>query len=193
MTILIFGLILFLGIHAVRIFAEPWRNTQITKLGDGKWKGLYSLVSIFGFVLISVGYGQARLAPIVVWSPPLWTWHIAVALNLVAFVLLTAAYVPQNHLKAKLEDPMIIGVKTWALAHLISNGTLAGIILFGSFLVWAVLDYRSCRKRRSKNMRVPQTRTSVAMTLATLAIGLAGWALFLLYAHQTLMGIQPLI
>jgi uncharacterized membrane protein len=190
MTILILGLVLFLGIHSIRIFADPWRTLQTKRMGEQKWKGICSLIALIGFMLIIYGYGQSKPS-FMIWSPPLWTWHITAALTLVAFVLLTAAQVPKNGIKAKVKDPMVLGVKTWALAHLISNGSLAGIILFGSFLVWAILDFKSCRGRRSNALDAP-TETSLIMTLATYTIGIVTWFIFAIYIHQTLFGISPL-
>ena len=190
MTILILGLVLFLGIHSIRIFADPWRARQIEKMGEQKWKGICSLLALIGFILIIYGYGQSSPS-FTIWSPPLWTWHITAALTLVAFILLTAAQVPKNGIKAKVKDPMVLGVKTWALAHLISNGSLAGIILFGSFLVWAIFDFKSCRRRRSNSLDTP-TETSLIMTLATYTIGIVAWFIFAIYIHQTLFGISPL-
>ena len=190
MTILILGLVLFLGIHSIRIFADPWRTLQTKRMGEQKWKGICSLIALIGFMLIIYGYGQSKPS-FMIWSPPLWTWHITAALTLVAFILLTAAQVPKNGIKAKVKDPMVFGVKTWALAHLISNGSLAGMILFGSFLVWAILDFKSCRRRRSNSLSVPADR-SLMMTIATYAIGITAWFIFAIYIHQTLFGISPL-
>ena len=190
MAILILGLILFLGIHSIRIFADPWRAIQTEKMGEKKWKGLCSLLALIGFILIIYGYGQSSPS-FTIWSPPLWTWHITAALTLLAFILLAAAHVPKNAIKAKVKDPMVLGVKTWALAHLISNGSLVGMILFGSFLVWAILDFKSCRRRRSNSLSIP-TDTSLTMTIATYAIGITAWFIFAIYLHQTLFGISPL-
>ena len=143
MTFLILGLILFLGVHSLRIVADPWRAARIAHLGEGPWKGLYSLVSIVGFVFLLWGFGRARAATVVLWSPPFWTHYVALALTLVAFVLIAAAYVPGTRIKGRLHHPMVLGVKVWAFAHLISNGTLADVILFGSFLVWAIAVFGS--------------------------------------------------
>lgn len=189
MIILILGLILFLGIHSIRIFADPWRTMQTEKMGEQKWKGICSLIAFIGFILIIYGYGQSSPS-FTIWSPPLWTWHITAALTLIAFILLAAAQVPKNGIKAKVKDPMVLGVKTWALAHLISNGSLTGIILFGSFLVWAILDFKSCRRRRSNSLSVPAD-TSLMMTIATYAIGITAWFIFAIYIHQSLFGISP--
>src|SRR5438105_15400683 len=132
MAVLILGLILFLGAHSVRIVADDWRARQIARLGAGPWKGLYTLVSIGGFVAIVYGYGMTRAAPVDLWAPPFWTYHATIALTVPAFVLLAAAYVPRNHLKAWLGHPMLAGTKLWALAHLLSNGRLGDIALFGA-------------------------------------------------------------
>ena len=156
MTFLILGLILFLGVHSVRIFAEGWRTAQIAQRGEGAWKGLYSVASIVGFGLIIWGYGLAREQPTVLWPPQLWARHLASLLTLVAFILLAAAYVPKNGIKAWVHHPMVLGVKVWALAHLLANHTLADLLLFGSFLVWAVLDFRAARQRdRAGQVQLP--------------------------------------
>ena len=189
MAILILGLIVFLGLHSVRIFADSWRTRQIERLGAGKWKGIYSLLSLVGFVLIIVGFGQARVSTPMIWTPPLWTWHLTGTINLVAFVLFVAAYVPRNGIKIKLKDPMILGVKTWAFAHLLSNGSLAGMALFGSFLVWAILDFKSCRQRRVSPAAPPPI--SLIMTAVTVLVGLVAWGVFAMHLHQVLIGIRP--
>ena len=147
MSWLILGLLLFLGLHSVRVFAEPWRLTVRARLGENTWKGLYSLLSLLGLVLVVWGYGLARAQPVVLWTVPAWTRHLAAPLTLLAFVLLVAAYVPGNALKARLHHPMVLGVKLWALAHLLANNTLADLLLFGGFLLWSVLSFRAARAR----------------------------------------------
>jgi len=179
MTFLVCGLILFLGIHSVSIFADQWRNDQVAKLGALTWKVIYSLISIVGIVLMTVGYLEARPQPITIWSPPPWAWQITVYFSLVSLILIAAAYVPNNLIKQKLKDPMLVGVIVWALCHLTTIGSLAGILLFGGFLIWGMIDLVSCRARRSK--RPPaQEKASVVMTLATIA---AGTVAFLPFAH----------
>ena len=190
MTILILGLVIFLGLHSVRVFAEGWRNGVRTRLGENAWKGLYSLASILGLALIVWGFGLARQQPVLLWSPPLWTRHLAALLTLAAFVMLAAAYVPGNAIKARLHHPMILGVKTWALAHLLANGRLAGVLLFGSFLAWAVLSFRAARQRdRAGHITYPPGRTGP--TLVTVAVGLAAWAGFAFWAHAAWIGVRP--
>ena len=176
MTLLILGLLVFLGVHSVRIFADDWRTRQIARLGALPWKGLYALASLVGFAMIVWGYGMARAQAEVIWSPPVWTRPVAGLLTIVAFVLIAAAYVPHNGIKAKLHHPMILGVKVWALAHLLANGMLAGILLFGALLVWAVTDYAA---------------GTVGSTVLVIAAGLVGWAVFAYWFHTKWIGVSP--
>ena len=192
MVLLIAGLVVFLGVHSLRIFAEPWRDAQIARLGTGAFKGIYSVVSAAGLALIVIGYGQARTAPVALWDPPLWTRHLSALLVLFAFVLVAAAYVPRNHIRNAVGHPMVIGVKVWALGHLLANGTLADVLLFGSFLVWAVLDFRAARGRDRVHGRV-RTRASLPGDLATFLAGVAPWAAFAFYLHGWLFGVRPFV
>ena len=190
MTALILGLLLFLGVHSVRIVAEGWRSRTLARLGEGRWKGLYTVVSLVGFALIVWGYGQARAAPVLLWASPLWTRHLAALLMLVAMVLLAAAYVPGNSIKARLHHPMVLAVKVWAIAHLLANNTLADLLLFGSFTVWAVLNFRSARQRdRAAGIVYPAGRA--AATAVTVAVGLLAWAVLAFWAHGWLIGVRP--
>ncbi len=191
MSLLIAGLILFLIPHSTRIFASDWRSGMIGRLGEKPWKGAISLISLAGLVLIVLGYGQARLEPVVLWVPPLWLRHLALLLNLVAFVSLVAAYVPRNSIKAKFGHPMIAGVKAWATAHLLANGNLADVILFGAFLLWSIFDFRNSRRRdRALGTRYPAG--TLTGNLLTVVIGVAAWAVFLLYLHVRLIGVAPM-
>jgi uncharacterized membrane protein len=190
MSLLIVGLILFLGLHSVRIFADDWRSAQIARRGERAWKGLYSLLSALGLVLIVWGYGQARQQPMVLWATPLWTRHVAGALLLLAFVLLAAAYVPKNAIRYRLHHPMVLGVKVWAIAHLIANNTLADLLLFGSFLVWAVFDFRAARAR-DRIGHVSYAPGSAAGTLGAVLAGVVAWALFAFWAHAWMTGVKP--
>ncbi len=187
---LIVGLVVFLGLHSVRIVAEDWRTAMVARLGEARWKGLYSLGSAVGLVLIVVGYGQARLAPVVLWASPVWTRHIAALAVLVALVLLAAAYVPRNGLKTRLRHPMVLGVKVWALGHLVANNTLADLLLFGGFLVWAVLDFRAARARDRIAGAVAAPGT-LGGTLAAVVIGVAAWAALAFGGHAWLFGVRP--
>lgn len=190
MTILILGLLLFLGLHSIRIVADGWRTAQVKRLGENTWKGIYSLLSLAGFGLIVWGFGLARQQPVVLWIAPVGMKHVAALLTLVAFVLLAAAYVPRNALKSRLHHPMLLAVKVWAFAHLLSNGRLADLALFGAFLAWAVACYVAARKRdRAADAKYP-LGTALGTTL-TLFIGAAAWAGFTFWLHGALIGVKP--
>ncbi len=190
MTVLLLGLVVFLGVHSVRIFAEDWRTRQIAKLGAGPWKGLYALASLLGFVMIVWGYGIARGQPVAIWSPSVWTRHVAALLTVAAFVLLAAAYVPRNGIKAKLHHPMILGVKVWALAHLLANGMLADVLLFGAFLAWALLDFRVAR-RRDRTAGATYAAGTAGGTVVAIVVGLVAWAVFAYWLHARWIGVSP--
>jgi uncharacterized membrane protein len=191
MATLVLGLVLFLGVHSTRIFADGWRNSRVELFGEKVYKGLYSLIAIGGFVLLVWGYGQARQAPVVLWPAlPVWMKHVAALLTLPAFVLLVAAYVPGNEIKAKLRHPMILGTKLWAFAHLLVNNTLADVVLFGSFLVWAILDF-SATRRRERTLATVLDGTR-GRTVIAVVVGIALWAGFAFWAHEAWIGVRPM-
>jgi uncharacterized membrane protein len=190
MTVLILGLIIFLGAHSTRIVADGWRTAQLKRLGEGAWKGIYSLISLAGFGLIVWGFSLARQQPVVLWTPPVAMPHVAALLTLIAFVLLAAAYVPRNAIKARLHHPMVLAVKTWAFAHLLANGTLADLLLFGAFLAWAVVCYIAERKRDRAALTQYPAGTAGG-TAATVAVGIAAWVLFAFWLHGLLIGVRP--
>ncbi len=190
MTVLILGLIVFLGAHSIRIVADDWRAAQVKRLGENAWKGLFSVVSLAGFGLIIWGFGLARQQALVLWVAPAAMRHIAALLTLIAFVLLAAAYVPRNAIKSRLHHPMVLGVKTWAFAHLLANGTLADVLLFGAFLGWAVACFIAAKKRdRAAGTQYPAGSTGA--TAATVAVGALAWALFAFWLHGVLIGVRP--
>lgn len=182
------GLIIFLGIHSVRIFAAQPRERFIAAYGENAWKGAYSLVSILSFIAIIYGYQAAKAGLGFVWAPPVWTRHIAIVLMLPALIFLVAAYVPSK-LKAKLKHPMLLAIKIWALAHLLANGLGVHLVLFGSFLAWAVVD-RIAVKRRGEPDPVAPSGWSGDI-IAVLA-GTALWVFLLLWGHQWLFGVAPI-
>ena len=191
MIVLILGLIVFLGVHSVRIVAEERRQAMMARVGEGPWKAIYSLASLVGLVLIVRGYGLSRLDPVVLWEPPVWTRHIAILLNLVAFILFAVFLLPAGRLKARLGHPMILAVKVWAIAHLIANGTLADLVLFGSFLGWAVFDFRASRMRDKATGVVPIAGV-LRNDILAVALGAVVWAAFLWRVHAWLIGVGPL-
>lgn len=190
MTVLAIGLLLFLGTHSIRIVADDWRSDQRRRLGELRWKGLYSLVSLAGFAMIVWGFGLARPAPVVLWTPPVWSRHLAAALTLPAFILLAAAYVPGNRIKAKIGHPMLAAVKTWALAHLIANGTAADVLLFGAFLIWAIADFIVSR-RRDRAAGTTYPALGMGRDILTIAAGAVAWILFARFGHEWLIGVRP--
>ncbi|MFT4725865.1 MAG: putative membrane protein [Granulosicoccus sp.] len=192
MVLLIVGLVLFIGMHSVRIFSEDSRTRFIEERGEGAWKGIYIVASIVGFGLLIYGYGLTRLEPTYLWHPPAATRHIASMLMLFSFVLLTATYVPNNAIKARLHHPMIMAVKIWAFAHLIANGRLGDVVLFGVFLVWAVLNIISCKRRdRAAGVGASSEASSVAATGITVVVGIAAYFVFAIFLHVRLMGVSP--
>lgn len=192
MLLLVLGLLLFLGVHSTRVFAEGWRTATIARVGEKAWKGGHAVLSIVGFALLVWGYGLARQQPVLLWSqPPVAMRHVAALLTLVAFVLLAAAYVPRNQLKAKLHHPMILSVKLWAFAHLLANNTLADLLLFGGFLLWAVLDFRSARQRDRADGKV-YPPGSAGRTALTVVVGAVAWAVFAFWLHGAWIGVLPM-
>jgi uncharacterized membrane protein len=191
MGYLVLGLIIFLGVHSLRMLADGWRTRMRQRLGEGIWKGLYSLASLAGLALVAWGFDAARDQPLLLWSPPGAMRHLTALLMLLSFVLLAAAYVPGNSIKARLHHPMVLGVKVWALAHLLSNGMLVHVVLFGSFLIWAVLNFKVARRRDRADGTVYPADNSRATVIA-LALGVAAWAIFAFGLHGLLIGIKPL-
>jgi uncharacterized membrane protein len=146
MIILILGLIIFIGAHSFTMAREP-RAQAIARLGEGAYKGLYSLVSLLGLVLIIWGFGAYRAEGYIqVWNPPVWTRHLALLLVWPAFVAFAAAYLP-GRIKGALKHPMLAGLKIWALAHLLANGDLGSMLLFAGLLAWAVAARISTKRR----------------------------------------------
>ena len=198
MTWLILGLILFLGAHSVRVVADNWRAEKIAAWGDKAFKGVYTLVAILGFYLLVVGYGEARLQTVALWNPPIFTKHISMLLMLLSSILLMATYIPRNHFKMRLGHPMVLSVKVWALSHLLANGNLADLVLFGSFLIWAVLNFRSARARdraqvqnSDANEEAP-LKPNLLATLIALFGGMGLWAVITFVLHAKVVGVAPM-
>jgi len=189
MTLLLVGLVLFLGIHSVSIVAPAWRDAQADGRGEAAWKGLYSLASAIGLGLLIYGYGLARQAPVVLYSPPAALRHVALLLLVPVFPLLLAAYLP-GRIKTAAKHPMLLAVKFWALAHLLANGNLADVLLFGGFLAWAVADRISVKRRPVRP--VPGAPASPINDVLALVGGLALYAVTLFGAHRWLIGVSPI-
>jgi uncharacterized membrane protein len=191
MLTLVLGLFFFVGIHSTRIFADDWRAQTIGRIGPLPWKGLYAALSLLGFVVLVWGFRMARQDTLVLWLSPPWMKHVTAVLMMVSFILLAAAYIPRNSIKARLHHPMVLAVKTWAFGHLLSNGVAADVLLFGSFLLWAVLSFRSARQRDRANHTVYPPGNAISTTI-TIAVGLLAWSVFALFLHGPLIGERPL-
>lgn len=190
MAMLILGLLLFLGVHSTRVFADSWRARQIQRLGPMGWKALYSVLSLAGFALLVWGFGLARQQPVVVWVPPMALRHLNALFTLIAFVLLAAAYVPGNAIKARLGHPMLAAVKLWAFGHLLAAGMLHDVLLFGAFLLWAVVDFMVSR-RRDRAAGTTYSNGPAWRTVLTVVLGVAAWAAFAFWLHRPLVGVSP--
>jgi uncharacterized membrane protein len=189
MAWLILGLVLFLGMHSVSIFAPGWRDAQVAQRGEMPWKGLYTVVSIAGFALLIVGYGAARQSPVQLYEPPVWTRHLALVLMLPVFPLFLATYLP-GRIKATVKHPTLVAVKLWAVAHLLANGTLHDVLLFGGFLAWAVADRISMKHRPQRPL--PGAPPRPANDLLAVVLGLVLYGVFVTWAHRWMMGVSPL-
>lgn len=185
---LILGLIIFLGIHSVRMVAPDWRDGRVAAMGEGPWKGVYTLVSVIGFVLIIWGYGRAWAVAPVLYEPPTWMRHVAALLMFFSFVSAMVSAFPAGRLKPALKHPLLLSVKIWAFAHLLANGDLAAIILFSSFLAWAVADRISLKRRGAP---VPKPGPAQWDVLAVVA-GAVLYVLFVWKLHLWLIGVPPL-
>jgi uncharacterized membrane protein len=189
MGMLVLGLVLFLGVHSIAIVAPRFRDRALARLGEGGWKGLYAVVSLAGFVLLIVGFGQARHAPVVLYTPAPFLRHVTFLFMLPVFPLIFAAYLP-GRIKTAMKHPMLAAVKFWAFAHLLSNGMLADVLLFGGFLVWAVLDRISLKRRPPQALRTAPS--GPFNDVIAVVLGLAVYGAFIGALHRWLIGVSPL-
>lgn len=184
---LIIGLIIFFGIHSSSIVALSFRNNMAEK-NELMWKGSYSLISIIGLVLIIYGYADYRLTADIIYVSPLWLRHVSALLLMPFFILMLAPYFP-SAINNKLKHPQLVAVKLWALAHLLVNGSVADIILFGSFLVWAVVDRVSVKRRPIREVpHIPESRLNIIICVLG---GLLLYVIFAIWLHGSLIGVRP--
>ncbi|HKU87819.1 MAG TPA: NnrU family protein [Casimicrobiaceae bacterium] len=190
MSVLIAGLVLFFASHSVGLAAPDFRARQVARMGIGPWKLAYSAVSLIALILIIWGYGIARQDPVVLWSAPAWTRHAAALLSVIGFVLIAAAYVPGTNMKAALGHPMTVGTGVWALGHLLANGRLNAVLLFGAFVAWAVIAYATRRARdRAAGTRYPPG--SLGKDAIAAVAGVVFALVFALFLHGPLIGLRP--
>jgi uncharacterized membrane protein len=185
MAVLILGIVLFLGVHSIRMLAPQWRDARIAAMGEGAWKGAYSIASLLGLVLLVWGYGMARQASPVLYAPPAWMAHLAILLMAISFVSLAVSQFPAGRLKPILKHPMLLAVKVWAFAHLLVNGDLASLLLFGSLLGWAVWNRIALKRRGAPIAKPGPAKWDIAAVLT----GFVLWALFIWKLHAWLIGV----
>ncbi len=187
MTLLIIGLVLFIGVHSVSIFAESFRDRLVAK-SEAAWKGFYSLAALAGIALIVLGYADARLDPMVLYTTPVWMKHVASLLLVPVFILFLAPYLP-GRISAAAKHPQLVAIKLWALSHLLVNGTLADVILFGTFLAWAVADRISLKRRTPRAL--PGLPASGMNDAILVVVGLVAYGAFAMWLHVMLIGVPP--
>lgn len=191
MTALVFGLVLFLGVHSTRIASEGGRTKAIARLGEGPWKGIYSLLSLAGLMLIIWGFGRARSDAAQLWAPPVWTRHATILIMLISLILIGAYIFKKSHIAVAAHHPMMWGVALWAAGHLIANGSSTDLLLFGAFLVWAVIDLMSSYGRDTLNSAV-YPEPAWGATLGAIALGVVLWITLLGGLHLWLFGVSPM-
>jgi uncharacterized membrane protein len=192
MSLLLLGLLLFLAIHSVRIFAPDWRRTQIASMGEGKWKGLYSAASLIGLILIIWGYAMARPEAALLYEPPVWMKHVTLTLMLFSMIFWAVSQVPAGRIKAFVRHPFLLAVKIWAVAHLLANGDAASLLLFLGILAWAVIDRISVRRREAAGERAEIIAGPITNDVIAVAVGVAVYGLFVWKAHEWLFGVSPM-
>ncbi len=186
MLTLVLGLAIFLGTHSVRIVAPGFRDAQVTT-NERRWKGVYSLLSIVGLALIVWGWMLYRPEAPEIYVPPSWGPHVAWVLVLAAFVFVAAAYLPPGSIKHRLKHPMLVGIVLWAVGHLLANGDLASLLLFGAFFAYAIIDLIASVPRGDPSPAVVQPRSD----LIAIGIGVAAFAVFGYWLHGWLFGVSP--
>ena len=191
MAILILGLVIFLGLHSTRIVSESGRKKAIARFGEGPWKGIYSALSVIGFVLIVWGFARARYNAPALWTPPAGARHITMLLMLVALILLASYLFKRSHITAAVHHPMLWSVLAWSAGHLIANGSAADLVLFGAFLVWSAADLASAYARDRRNA-VVYPAPEIRATASAVVVGLVVYALLIGGLHLWLFGVSPL-
>jgi len=190
MIMLIVGLVLFLGIHSIVLFAPGLRAQLMNKLGKVPYRAIHSVAAIAGLGLIAHGYAAARLDAYWLWIPPFWMNHINMLLTVFAAIFVAAAIVPGSWIKAKTGAPMLLAIKTWAFGHLLCNGGLHDVLLFGSFLAWGVVGYITHRKRDRAEGVVREGK--IARDGISLVVGLILWAVVAFWLHALITGVAPM-
>ncbi len=193
MAILVLGIIIFLGLHLIRVVAPGFRAGVIESRGKGTWMGIYAILSLIGLCLIIYGFGQARSETGMLYNPPVFLRHIALLLMLFAFVIAAAGFLPAGRIAVAVKHPQVLSIKIWALAHLLANGETSSVLLFGSFLAWAVILRISLKRRERAGERVLPVFKSSTNDVLAIVIGLVVYVLFVWKLHEWLIGVQPVV
>lgn len=193
MALLIVGIIIFLGLHLIRVIAPGLRQSMIASLGENGWKIAYSIVSILSLILLIYGFGQARQVTGMLYNPPIWMAHIALTLMLIAMICLVASLLPAGHIAVKTKHPMVLSVKIWAFSHLLANGETSSVLLFGAFLAWGVILRIALKRRERAGELTLRPFVSGKYDLYSLIIGVVAWALITFKLHELLIGVAPIV
>lgn len=186
---LILGLAVFFGVHSISLLALSWRNRVAERLGGRTWQGIYSIAALFGFYLLVTGYGAARTSAAVLYASPPWFRYLAALLMLPVFTLVLASVLP-GRIRARARHPLLLATMLWTVAHLLTNGSVADLLLFGTFLVWSVAVRTSLERRPARPMRtLPASAANDAIVVVG---GLALYAIFILWLHARWFGVAPL-
>ncbi|MFY8100515.1 MAG: NnrU family protein [Allorhizobium sp.] len=191
MTFLILGIILFLGVHLLRVVAPGFRLSMIDKFGENGWKGLYSVLSLVTLVILIWGYATAPVVNL--WFPPMGMNHLTTTLMLFAMICLVASLIPAGHIAVKTKHPMVLSIKIWAAAHLFANGDLASVLLFLAFLAWGVVLRINYKRRERAGLSQPRTFVSARYDAIAVVGGIVLWALFVMWLHELLIGVPPIV
>ncbi len=191
MAILALGLVIFLGLHSTRIVSESGRAKAIARLGEGPWKGIYSLLSLVGFVLIVWGFAESRWDAPLLWAPPVWARHVTILLMLFSMILLAAYGFKKSHIAVAAHHPMVLSVAVFAAAHLLASGSAADLLQFGAFLVWALADLVSSYARDGRNA-VVYPSPEWGATIGAIVVGVVLWGVLIGGLHLWLFGVSPL-
>ncbi len=193
MALLVLGIVIFLGMHLVRVVAPGLRASIIERNGKSAWMGIYTVISLVGLGLVIYGFGEARATTGMLYNPPVFLKHISLLLMLVAFICLAAGFLPAGRIAVAVKHPQILSIKIWALAHLLANGETSSVLLFASFLAWAVVMRISLKRRQRAGELVLPVFRSTRYDLFAVLIGVAAYLLFIWKLHEWLIGVAPIV
>jgi uncharacterized membrane protein len=192
MILLAVAIIIFLGLHSIRIFAPNWRQDIINRLGTNAWRGVYSVLSIASLVFLIYAFVWSKNDFQILYTPPIFMIHITLTLMLIAMILLMASVFPAGKISVWVKHPLVLSVKVWAFAHLLANGTSNAVMLFAAFLIWGVLVRISLKRRQRAGEVVVRSFVSAKYDVAAVVTGVVLYVAIVFYLHQHLIGVSPL-